>query len=177
MATQIDRPGDKDGRVGDDTRALAQDATTPLSRKGFLGGAAKVVAGAAAAGSALGAAPALAAGSRHLPEIMRKGSPVTLTYLVGASPAELKTRQAILDKFMAANPDIKVVFQLGGTAFQQKLNTEIAGGTPPDLIMSFELQHATYSQHGAFMNLDPFIARDSAFQHTIMPDQYPRGGQ
>ncbi len=155
------------------TLSNVPDTTPARSRKDFLGSAAKAATGAALAGSALGATPALAAGARHLPEIMRKGSQVTLTYIVGASPAELQTRKAIVNKFMAANPDINIVFQLGGNAFQQKLNTEIAGGTPPDLIMSFELQHATYAQQGNFMNLDPFIARDSAFQHTVMPDQYP----
>lgn len=39
--------------------------------------------------------------------------------------------------------------------------------------MSFELQHAIYSQQGSFMNLDSLIAADSEFQHTVMPQEYP----
>jgi multiple sugar transport system substrate-binding protein len=173
MATHIDQPGDTGERVGEGARALAEDATTPLSRKGFLGGAAKVVAGAAAAGTALGAAPALAAGSRHLPEIMRKGNPVTLTYYFGANPAEAQTRQKLFNQFMAANPDIKIVNQIDSTVHLQKFNTEVAGGTPPDLTMSWELDYSAYAKRGVYMDLKPFIARDSQFQHTVMSQQYP----
>jgi len=72
--------GPTDPTVGTthDAPTTMETTGTQTSRKEFLGTAAKAVAGAAAAGAGLGVAPALAAGSRRLPEIMRKGSPVTL---------------------------------------------------------------------------------------------------
>ncbi len=56
---------------------------------------------------------------------MRTGSPVTLTYYFGANAAEAQTRQKIINQFMAANPDIKIVNQLDGFNHLQKFNTEV----------------------------------------------------
>lgn len=157
----------------DETASRAGDTTAPLSRKRFLGTAAAAAA-AAAAGTGLERASAFAAPDpAHLPQIMRTGNPVTLTYLIADTPAELRLRQKVLAKFMAANPDIKVVFQNGGNAFHQKLNTAIAGGNPPDLIKAFELQQPDYTQRGVYMQLDPFYAHDSQFQEQVMAQQYP----
>jgi multiple sugar transport system substrate-binding protein len=147
---------------------------TSLSRKHFLGTAARAVAGAAAAGAGLHSLPALAANSRfHVPQIMRKGSPVTLTYYFGANAAEAQTRQKVFNQFMAANPDIKIVNQLDGTNHLQKLNTEIAGSKTPDLMMSWELDYSPYAKRGVLMDLNQFIKTDSAFQHTVLSQEYP----
>jgi multiple sugar transport system substrate-binding protein len=147
---------------------------TSLSRKEFLGTAAKAVAGAAAVGAGLHSLPAHAASARFgVPEIMRKGSPVTLTYYFGANAAEAQTRQKIFDQFMAANPDIKIVNQLDGTNHLQKFNTEIAGGKPPDLTMSWELDYSPYTRRGVLMDLNQFIQHDSQFQEQVLSQEYP----
>jgi multiple sugar transport system substrate-binding protein len=159
----------------DSTTPDAVEPTTPgVSRKTFLTTAAKAVAGAAVAGAAVESGSALAAGQRaHLPEIMRKGSQVTLTYYFGANPAEAQVRQKIFNRFMAANPDIKIVSQLDGTTHLQKFNTEVAGGNPPDLTMSWELDYPAYAKRGVYMDLHQFIKHDSQFQHQVMSQEYP----
>lgn len=143
------------------------------SRKDFLGLSAKVAAGTALAGAGLGALPALTAdAASRVPQVMRKGSQVTLTYYFGANPAEAQLRQGLFNQFEAANPDIKIVTQLDGTQHLQKFNTEVAGGNPPDLTMSWELDYSAYAKKGVLMDLDQFIKGDSEFQNTVMPQQY-----
>jgi multiple sugar transport system substrate-binding protein len=170
--------GPTDPTVGTthDAPTTMETTGTQTSRKEFLGTAAKAVAGAAAAGAGLGVAPALAAGSRRLPEIMRKGSPVTLTYYFGANAAEAQTRQKIINQFMAANPDIKIVNQLDPNtpgAHLQKFNSEVAGGKPPDLTMSWELDYSPYANRGVLLDLNQFIKSDSQFQHEVLSQEYP----
>jgi len=163
----------QEGDASTDTVSGAVEPTPSVSRKGFLGTAAKVAAGAAALSAGVGSVPALAADGRHLPEIMRKGSQVTLTYFYGANPGEEKLRQQLFSQFEAANPDIKLVSQLAGTAGLTKLNTEIAGGTTPDLMMGWELTYGAYARRGVFMDLKQFINHDSQFQDTVMSQEYP----
>jgi multiple sugar transport system substrate-binding protein len=103
---------------------------------------------------------------------MRK-SQVTLNYYFGANPAEAQLRQKLFNQFEAANPDIKIVTQLDGTAHLQKLNTEIAGGNPPDLMMSWELDYPAYAKRGVYRDLNQFVKADNEFQNTVMPQQYP----
>ncbi len=140
------------------------------SRKDFLGLTAKTAAGAALAGAGLGALTAHAAS--RAPQVMRKGSQVTLNYYFGANPAEAKLRQDLFNQFEAANPDIKIVTQLDGTTHLQKFNTEVAGGNPPDLTMSWELDYGAYAKRGVLMDLNQFIKGDSEFQNTVLPQQY-----
>src|SRR5947209_19092034 len=104
---------------------------------------------------------------------MRKGSQVTLTYYFGANPPEAKLRQGLFNQFEAANPDIKIVNQLDGTTHLQKFNTEVAGGNPPDLTMSWELDYPAYAKRGVYMDLNQFINHDSQFQHQVMSQEYP----
>jgi len=172
MTAPTNRPSGKDGGGANDALPRQDDAAD-VSRRGFLGRAAALTAGVAAAGTALGAAPALAAGARNLPTIVSQAAPVTLTYYFGANPAEAQTRQKIFNQFMAANPDIKIVNQLDSVAHLQKFNTEVAGGSPPDLTMSWELDYSAYAARGVYLDLKPFIARDTEFQHSAMSQQYP----
>ena len=147
--------------------------TRDVSRQDFLGTAARIAAGAAAAAASLGSLPVEAASARrHAPQVMRKGSQVTLTYYFGANPPEAQLRQKLFAQFEAANPDIKIVSQLDGTAHLQKLNTEIAGGNPPDLMMAWELDYAAYAKRGVLMSLDQFIKNDPKFQEAVMTQQY-----
>ncbi|MCA1597848.1 MAG: extracellular solute-binding protein, partial [Chloroflexi bacterium] len=166
-------PNDPTAGMTQDTPAATLLTETHPSRKQFLGTAAKTVAGAAALGAGVQSAAALAAGTRRLPEIMRTGSPVTLTYYFGANAAEAQTRQKIINQFMAANPDIKIVNQLDGVNHLQKFNTEVAGGKPPDITMSWELDYSPYAKRGVLLDLNQFIKHDSQFQHEVLSQEYP----
>jgi multiple sugar transport system substrate-binding protein len=156
------------------TPNIEEPTKNGVSRKEFLGTTVKAIAGVAAAGAGLEGASALAASTaRRAPEIMRKGNPVTLTYYFGANAAEAQVRQRIFNQFMAANPDIKITTQLDGTSHLQKFNTEVAGGNPPDLTMSWELDYSAYAKRGVYLDLHQFINHDSQFQHTVMAQEYP----
>lgn len=174
MKTKLDPAGAPSD--GSENAAPLNTLTAPgaaTSRKDFLGIAAKTAAGAALAGAGLGTIPARAADARsRAPQVMRKGGQVTLTYYFGANAAEAQLRQKLFKQFEAANPDIKIVTQLDGTAHLQKFNTEVAGGNPPDLTMSWELDYGAYAKRGVLMDLDQFIKGDSEFQHTVMSQQY-----
>lgn len=147
-----------------------------ISRKQFLAGAAKLAAGAAAAAAVGPALPAVA-GARPYgasgPTVWLQGKQVTLTYYFGANAAEAQVRQKIFNKFMAKNPDIKITTQLDGTQHLQKFNTELAGGNPPDLMMSWELDYSAYAKRGVYADLHQFIKNDQQFQNTVMPQEYP----
>ena len=172
MAMKTDHGVGQDAR--DDATAAGDAPVSGLSRKEFLGTAAKAVAGVAAAGAGLSSVPALAASTRfHAPQIMRKGSPVTLTYYFGANAAEAQLRQKLFNQFMAANPDIKIVSQLDGVNHLQKLNTEIAGGKTPDIMMSWELDYSPYAKRGVLLDLHQFINHDSQFQEQVLSQEYP----
>jgi multiple sugar transport system substrate-binding protein len=164
--------------LGADNDAAARPDAGPVpsespSRKDFLGLTARAAAGTALAGAGLGALPTLRANAAdRAPQVMRKGSQVTLNYYFGANPAEAKLRQGLFNQFEAANPDIKIVTQLDGTQHLQKFNTEIAGGNPPDLAMSWELDYSAYAKRGVLMDLGQFIKGDSEFQNKVMPQQY-----
>jgi multiple sugar transport system substrate-binding protein len=152
--------------------APSQEQTT--TRKEFLGKAATAAAGATLAGIGLETLPVRAASSwKRAPQVLRKGSQVTLTYYFGANAAEAQMRQKLFKVFEAANPDIKIATQLDGTQHLQKFNTEVAGGNPPDLTMSWELDYSPYAKRGVLMDLNQFIKNDSEFQHTVMSQQYP----
>ena len=173
MATHSDQTRE-DTRLPGTAATADNEHSAGLSRKDFLGTAAKAIAGAAAVGAGLQSFPALAASSRfHAPQIMRKGSQVTLTYYFGANPAEAQTRQQVFNQFMAANPDIKIVNQLDGVNHLQKFNTEVAGGKPPDITMSWELDYSPYAKRGVLMDLNQFIKHDSQFQEQVLSQEYP----
>jgi multiple sugar transport system substrate-binding protein len=74
---------------------------------------------------------------------------------------------------MAANPDIKIVNQLDGVNHLQKFNTEIAGGKPPDITMSWELDYSPYAKRGVLLDLHQFIKNDSQFQEQVLSQEYP----
>ncbi len=174
MITRNTSQGTSD--TGGETTApldVTAHTNTSLSRSAFLGRAASAAAGAALAGVGIRSLPVQAAtAGMRAPQFMRKGSQVTLTYYFGANAAEAQLRQKLFNQFEAANPDIKIATQLDGTAHLQKLNTEIAGGNPPDLMMSWELDYGAYAKRGVLLDLDQFIKNDSEFQHTVMPQQY-----
>lgn len=149
-------------------------ATNDVSRKAFLGTAAKTLAGAAALTAGGGGASALTAqAASRAPQIMRKNSPVTLTYYFYTDAPGLQVRQNLYNQFMAANPDIKIVNQLDSAIHLEKFNTELAGGNTPDLTMSWELDYPAYAKRGVYLDLKQFIAHDAEFQNTVMSQQYP----
>ena len=60
--------------------------------------------------------------------------PVEITFTMWGAPEELAVWQAVVDDFHAANPNISVKVDVSDwDSYWTKLNTLIAGGTPPDV--------------------------------------------
>lgn len=73
--------------------------------------------------------------------------------------------QARLDAFEAENPDITVELVYIPSDYAQKVQTMIAGGTPPDVMQVAEDIHG-FSSKGQLLSLNPFIE-----QHGVNLDE------
>lgn len=100
---------------------------------------------------------------------------VTLRVFYGANPEESATRQKIFDAYMAAHPSVKIEPELvpGGQTPTQKLLTDIAGGSPPDVAMAWELNYPGLATKGAYRELNSFIDADQDFKKNVLSDYYP----
>src|SRR5512137_955764 len=62
------------------------------------------------------------------------GAPVEITFTMWGAPEELTVWQKVVDDFHKANPNITVKVDVSDwDSYWTKLNTLIAGGTPPDV--------------------------------------------
>lgn len=96
---------------------------------------------------------------------------VTITFMnFTSSGANEDVLQAMVDKFMADNPGIKVEIQTYGYGdYFTQLATKIAGGSAPDV---FELNienFRAYADKGAIIELDPILAEEGIDVSTIHP--------
>ncbi|GLV53386.1 sugar ABC transporter substrate-binding lipoprotein [Dictyobacter sp. S3.2.2.5] len=157
----------------EDTTGIQQTSATHHSlqqgttRRQFLGTAAKsalALTGASSLGALASACGTSSSGGK---------SQVTLVWYREGNPNEIALAKKITDKFMAQNPDIKIVIQTGnGANHLQKLNTELAGSSPPDLSMMWELDYGSYARKGVFADLHQFIKNDSEFQNKVFSQEY-----
>lgn len=98
---------------------------------------------------------------------------VTLTYFTfSAAPDHLADLDAIVQAFEQKNPNISIEVQTAAYAdYFTKLQTQVAGGSPPD---TFELNYensVAYAKSGALLDLSPLAAADSAFDPSVY---YPK---
>lgn len=84
-----------------------------------------------------------------------------------SDPPTQKKMEELLAKFMAKHPNIKITTETGPHAqFFQKLNTQIAGGTAPDLWLSDGVKVFEFAERGAVKDLRELIERD------LKPEEY-----
>jgi multiple sugar transport system substrate-binding protein len=99
------------------------------------------------------------------------GPDVTITYSIWGDPAELKSQQAIVDKFHAANPNITVKVEVSDwDPYFDKLQTGLAGGAAPDVFAMDGPLFPDYQSRGVLLDLKPFIDRDG-YDLTQLADQ------
>jgi multiple sugar transport system substrate-binding protein len=99
------------------------------------------------------------------------GPEVTITYAIWGDPAELKSQQAIVDSFHAANPKVTVDVSVSDwDAYWDKVQTGIAGGAAPDVFAMDGPLFPDYQSRGVLLDLKPFIDRD-AYDLTQLADQ------
>lgn len=90
----------------------------------------------------------------------RKQQGTELTYMLWGTPGEVGTVQKVLDAYRKEHPDVAIKV-IHAVDYNRKLNTMIAGGTPPDVfyINASDLQY--YASKGALLDLQSLIERDA----------------
>jgi len=107
-----------------------------------------------------GAAPSTPATGTEPPA----GGVTEITFMMWGAPEELTVWQAVVDDFHAANPGIKVNVDVSDwDSYWTKLNTLIAGGTPPDVFAMDAPLFLDWQSRGALLNLQPYIDANPGF--------------
>jgi len=89
------------------------------------------------------------------------GKRVTLRYMIWGRENEVRQEREKLAHFVQENPDIQIdLIQTGGTQYQVKLATMLAGGVAPDLFMVHEAMFPTLAENGLILPLDDLVAED-----------------
>jgi multiple sugar transport system substrate-binding protein len=78
--------------------------------------------------------------------------------------------QAVVDDFHKGNPNITVKVDVSDwDSYWTKLNTLIAGGTPPDVFAMDAPLFLDWQRRGALLNLQPYIDANPGFLDGIYP--------
>lgn len=96
--------------------------------------------------------------------------PVEITFTMWGAPEELAVWQAVVDDFHKANPNISVKVDVSDwDSYWTKLNTLIAGGTPPDVFAMDAPLFLDWQSRGALLNLQPYIDRNPGLLEGFYP--------
>jgi multiple sugar transport system substrate-binding protein len=96
--------------------------------------------------------------------------PAEITFTMWGAPEELAVWQAVVDDFHKANPDITVKVDVSDwDSYWTKLNTLIAGGTPPDVFAMDAPLFLDWQSRGALLNLQPYIDANPGFLDGVYP--------
>ncbi len=93
-----------------------------------------------------------------------------ITFMMWGAPEELTVWQAVVDDFHAAHPDITVNVEVSDwDSYWAKVNTLIAGGTPPDVFAMDAPLFLDWQSRGALLNLQPYIDANPGFLDGFYP--------
>lgn len=93
-----------------------------------------------------------------------------VTFMMWGAPEELAVWQAVVDDFHTANPSITVKVDVSDwDSYWTKLNTLIAGGTPPDVFAMDAPLFLDWQSRGALLNLQPYIDKTPGFLDGFYP--------
>ena len=96
--------------------------------------------------------------------------PEEITFTMWGAPEELAVWQAVVDDFQKANPNITVKVDVSDwDSYWTKLNTLIAGGTPPDVFAMDAPLFLDWQSRGALENLQPYIDANPGFLDGVYP--------
>jgi ABC-type glycerol-3-phosphate transport system substrate-binding protein len=81
---------------------------------------------------------------------------ITITYWTHNHAPSIPVNQEIIDKFMAENPDIEIVFDNAPHSnYEQKLLTAFAGGQGPDIFWAGDWMVPQFIENGIVAPVDP----------------------
>ncbi|MEN6572292.1 MAG: sugar ABC transporter substrate-binding protein [Anaerolineaceae bacterium] len=93
-----------------------------------------------------------------------------VTFMMWGAPEELTVWQAVVDDFNKANPGITVKVDVSDwDSYWTKLNTLIAGGTPPDVFAMDAPLFLDWQSRGALLNLQSYIDANPGFLDGFYP--------
>jgi multiple sugar transport system substrate-binding protein len=98
------------------------------------------------------------------------GQTTEITFMMWGAPEEQTVWQAVVDDFTKASPDIKVNVEVSDwDSYWTKLNTLIAGSTPPDVFAMDAPLFLDWQSRGALLNLKPYIDQTPGFLDQFYP--------
>ena len=104
----------------------------------------------------------LAASSAH--------AETSLSYLMWGSPQEAEAWAVVVKGFEAAHPDIKVNVEVADwDSYWQKLQVQVAGGTPPDVFAMDAPLYMDWQSRGVLLNLQPYLDREPGILDGVYP--------
>lgn len=103
-------------------------------------------------------------------EAPASNEPVEITFMMWGAPEELAVWQAVVDDFQKANSNITVKVDVSDwDSYWTKLNTLIAGNTPPDVFAMDAPLYLDWQSRGALLNLQPYIDANPGFLDGFYP--------
>ena len=98
------------------------------------------------------------------------GGPTEINFMMWGAPEELAVWQAVVEDFHTAHPNITVKVDVSDwDSYWTKLNTLIAGNTPPDVFAMDAPLYLDWQSRGALLNLQPYIDADPDFLDGFYP--------
>jgi multiple sugar transport system substrate-binding protein len=97
--------------------------------------------------------------------------PASITFSAWGAPEELTVWKQIVADFEAAYPNIKVNVEVSDwDSYWDKLKTQLAANTPPDIFAMDAPLYLDYKSRGVLLNLQPYIDKDP----NMLKDVYPQ---
>ena len=100
------------------------------------------------------------------------GQPVELTFTFWGSAFEREAVELMVQSFNDSHPDIQVRGQHIPDAYQEKISTMVAGGTPPDLGYLNEQQAFLWAEEGVILDLTPHFRADPEASNRLAASYY-----
>jgi multiple sugar transport system substrate-binding protein len=120
-----------------------------------------LLSGTIAAGTAAGLAACGLPGQSSGPPAGLKEQAVTLRYMTWYGGDRLPTTQAWVKAFNDEWPKVKVdIEEMPLAEIPTKFQTQLAGGTPPDLLLADSHAQTKWFDTGAHLDMTPMLARD-----------------
>jgi multiple sugar transport system substrate-binding protein len=109
--------------------------------------------------------------STPAPAAIETAAKVEITFSMWGAPEELTVWKQIVTDFEAANPNIQVNVEVSDwDSYWEKLKTQLAAGTPPDVFAMDAPLFLDYQSRDVLLNLQPYIDKNP----DMLKDVYPQ---
>jgi multiple sugar transport system substrate-binding protein len=95
-----------------------------------------------------------------------------LQMIMWGENARFLAQEEVNKAFTEKYPDITVNLLQPGDDYWGKINTMIAGGTPPDVAFQQEMNTPTHASRGYMLELDDFMASDPEFERSWIAEPF-----